>query len=68
MKKLIISEVTQLFEKLEVVEEEVRQKFADIDVAVVSMKSLLKCGCLNQCRVRMTPVNLKTIGVGSGYD
>ena len=53
--------MTQLFKKLEVVEEEVRQKFADIDVAVVSMNSFQKFGCFDQCRARMTPVNLKTV-------
>ena len=34
IEEILISEVTQSFEKLEVVEEEVRPKFADIDVAV----------------------------------
>ena len=53
--------MTQSFEKLEVVDEEVGQNFADIDVAVVSMKSFLKCGFLDQCRVSMIPVNFKTL-------
>ena len=39
IKEILIFEVTQPVKKLEVVKEEVRQKFADIDVAVVSMKS-----------------------------
>ena len=62
IEEVVISSVTQPFEKVEVVEEEIKQKFADIGINVVSMNSFSsKRGYFDQSRVRTTPVNLKTI-------
>ena len=62
IEEVIISSVTQPTEKLEDVENEIRQKFANIGVNILSMNSFTNSrGCFKQSRVRLTPVNLKTI-------
>ena len=62
IEEVLISSVTKPMEKMETVEEEIRQKFAEIGVNVLEMKTFSNNrGCFDQSRVRTTPVNLKNI-------
>ena len=62
IEEVLIYSVTQPIEKMEVVEEEIKQKFANIGVNVEHLKTFRdRRGYFKQSRVKVSPVNLKDV-------